>query len=272
MNASWILLKHSLRRIRTLLLVMGVVLAVFQVFLIVVARSLYLSNAFEQINALAPPFARELLGPSIATFLTFTGIVCVGYFHIAVMGALVAFAIAVSTIPTAEIELGFIDLILSRSLARHWLITRTIVLQVISLLFLLVMMLLGTYAGLRALSPQEVTGPSRELVLSLAGNLGLLILCWAGVALAIGSISRRRSVAGAFAGLLALVTFLLDYVARAWKPAQSVAWLSPFRYFSPFDLLMGKPLPDKNLIMLSGVAITGFLLSYVFFSRRDITR
>jgi ABC-2 type transport system permease protein len=71
--------------------------------------------------------------------------------------------------------------------------------------------------------------------------------------------------------LLALTTFLLDYVARAWKPAESAGWLSPFRYFTPFDLLMGTPLQVKNLLVLAGIGAAGFVLAYVFFSRRDIS-
>jgi ABC-2 type transport system permease protein len=97
------------------------------------------------------------------------------------------------------------------------------------------------------------------------------MMSWSGVAMAIGAASRRRSVAGGLVGLLALAMFLLDYVARAWAPAERVAWLSPFRYYSPFDLIMGNALAGKNLLVLSAIAVSGFLLAYLFFSRRDIS-
>ena len=111
-----------------------------------------------------------------------------------------------------------------------------------------------------------------KLILSLALNLGLLMLCWGGVTTAIASASRRRGVAGAVAGLLALATFFLDYVGRLWHPAESIAWLSPFRYFAPFDLVMGNSLPSKNLLVLGGIAAAGFAAGYVLFARRDIAR
>jgi ABC-2 type transport system permease protein len=129
----------------------------------------------------------------------------------------------------------------------------------------------GTWIGLNTLAPKDVRWPSTNLVLSLAINLGLLMLCWSGVAMAIGSASRRRSVAGGVAGLLALATFLLDYIARAWQPAEAIAWLSPFRYFNPFLLLDGDPLPAKNIVVLAAIAVAGFAASYVIFSRRDIS-
>jgi ABC-2 type transport system permease protein len=133
------------------------------------------------------------------------------------------------------------------------------------------MMMIGTWVGLNWLAPGDVEWPSAKLILSLVVNLGVLMLCWNGVATAIGSATRRRSVAGGLAGLLSLAMFLLDYVARAWQPAEKVAWLSPFRYYSPFELVTGNPLPEKNILVLSTIALCGFALAYVVFSRRDIS-
>ncbi len=272
MSGPFLLLTHSLKRVRTLVLTFGTLLAAFQMILIVVARSIQNSGGFEQLSSLIPPFAREMMGPSMASFMSFAGIVCLGYFHLSVIGSLVALSISIATIPTSEIESGFIDLILARPLARHWIITRTIAAVGLSTVVLLAIMVAGTWAGLETFAPKTVAWPSVRLIRSLAINLGLLMLCWSGVAMAIGSASRRRGVAGALAGLLALAMFLLDYVGRLWRPAEAVAWLSPFRYFSPFELVMGNPLPAKNLVVLGAIAATGFVTAYVLFARRDISR
>lgn len=270
MNPQLLLSAHALRRIRTLVLITGFVLGIFQIILVAVARSLQVSGGFAALGALLPPFVRELLGPSLVSFMSFAGIVCLGYFHLVVLGALVALTMAIATMPVSEIETGFIDLILSRPVARHWIITRTICAVILSIIVLLALMMTGTWTGLELLAPKGAEWPSAKLIISIAANLGLLMLCWGGVTLAIGSASRRRSAVGASAGLLALIAFLLDYVGRLWRPAESVAWLSPFRYFTPFDLVMGNPLPSKNLLVLGGVALAGFATAYVLFARRDI--
>jgi ABC-2 type transport system permease protein len=132
-------------------------------------------------------------------------------------------------------------------------------------------MALGTWVGLSKYAAKDAGWPSVELVGSLAFNLGLLMLCWAGIAMAIGCACRRRGAAGAIAGLLALTAYLTDYVGRAWKPADSVAWLSPFRYYTPFELVMGAPLPAKNVMVLGGIAVAGFGLAYLIYARRDIS-
>ncbi len=267
----FLLLAYSLKRMRTLLLIMGVLLCAFQILMVAVARSVERSGLFQQLGALIPPFARELLGPSIAMFMSFAGIACLGYFHVAVMGALVGLSIAVATVPASEVETGFMDLILSRPLARHWIVTRSIVAAVLSIALVLGLMMLGTWIGLAILAPSGAARPSLHLIGSLALNLGLLMLSWSAVALAIASVVRRRSVAGASAGLLALTAFLLDYLGRLWQPAESLAKLSPFRYFSPFDLIVGGQLPLKNVAVLLGITAAGFLAAYVWFSRRDIS-
>jgi ABC-2 type transport system permease protein len=272
MRRAAFLFLYSLKRVRTLALVTGLLLAAWQLVLIFVAGSIQSSGGFDQLSALLPPFARQLLGPAVATFMSFSGIVCLGYFELAVMGALIAVAVTLATTPASEVETGFIDLILARPLARHWIITRTIVLTTLVTAFLLALMVAGTWTGLRMFAPQGVTWPSAALVNSLAVNLGMLTLSWGGVAMAIGAASSRRSVAGGAAGLLALAAFLLDYVARLWPPAEKIAWLSPFRYYNPFDLITGNPLPVKNLVVLGGMAFAGFAAAYVLFARRDISR
>ena len=266
-----LLLAHSMKRLRTLLFAMALLLSVFQIVLVAEARSVERSGGFRQLAALIPPFARELLGPSITAFMSFAGILCLGYFHVAVMGALVGLAIAVATVPASEVETGFMDLILARPLARHWIITRSIVVASLSIGLVLGFMLLGTWIGLRTLAPAGAVWPTVSLLRSLALNLGLLMLAWSGVALAIASTARRRSAAGAVAAVLALAAFLVDYLGRLWQPAEALAWFSPFRYFSPFDLVMGAPLPLKNVAVLLGIALAGFLAAYVLFSRRDIS-
>jgi ABC-2 type transport system permease protein len=270
MTGALRLLGLSLKRARPLLIGTGFLLAAFQVLLVLVAGEIQHAGEFEQLAALLPPFARELLGPSLASVMSFSGIVCLGYFDLAIVIALLALTIALATVPASEVETGFADLILARPLRRHWLITRTIALLVLAILMMLAAMMAGTWAGLRMLLPGIARGPSPHMLGSLVLNLGLLMLCWGGVAMAFGA-ACRRAVASSVTGLLALAALLLDLTGRLWPPANRIAWLSPFRYFIPFDLVMGSKLPVENMLVLWAIAMTGFTLAYLFFSQRDIS-
>jgi len=269
MTGPILLLSLSLKRARTLLIVTGLLLAAFQVLLVLIARSIR-PTEFDQLASLLPPFVRAILGPSLASVLSFGGIVCLGFFDLGIVIALLALIIALATVPASEIETGFADLILARPLPRHWIITRTIALVLIATVTMLGAMMAGTWMGLVMYAPEDAHWPSAAMIGWLALNLGLLMLCWSGIAMALGAICRR-SVASATTGLLALTTFLLDYVGRLWLPADRFAWLSPFRYFIPFDLVMGNPLPAENILVLWAIAMTGFTMAYFLFTQRDIS-
>lgn len=261
----------ALKRARTLLVATGLLLAAFQVLLVLIASSLQNSGEFEQLASLLPPFVKAILGPSLASVMSFGGIVCLGFFDLAILAALLALIIALATLPASEVESGFVDLILARPLRRHWIITRTIALVLFAIVLMLALMIAGTWAGLATLAPENAPWPSSRMIGLLALNLGMLMLCWGGIAMAFGA-AYRRSVASATTGLLALATLLLDLTGRLWPPAERVAWLSPFRYFVPFDLVMGSELPVENIFVLWAIAMSGFTLAYAFFSQRDIAR
>lgn len=264
------LMLHSLRRVSGLVWIIGLLLAAFQMLLVLVAGSLARSGSFDQVAALVPSFVRQLLGPSLLGLMSFGGIICVGYFHPIVMGSLLGLAIALATEPASEIESRFIDLILSRPLARHWIITRSIVVLVGSVLLVLILMILGTWTGLAWLAPEGAAGPPPRLLRLLVLNLGALVLCWGALALLAAALSRRRAIAGGLSGLAALAAYLLDYVARVWKPAGWAALFSPFHYYNPFDLVIGNEIPRHHLWVLAGTATAACALAYAVYQRRDL--
>src|SRR4051794_25961153 len=63
-----ILLLHSLKRARNIVLALGLLLSLFQLLLILMARAYEVAGSFAQMAALMPPFMRELIGSSMASF------------------------------------------------------------------------------------------------------------------------------------------------------------------------------------------------------------
>jgi ABC-2 type transport system permease protein len=270
MSGPFRLFALALKRARALLAATGLLLGAFQVLMVFIASSIK-PEAMDQIADLLPPFVRNFLGPAVASVMSFSGITCIGYFDLVIVIALLALVTALATLPASEIETGVADLILARPLPRHWIITRTLALVVFAITLMLTLMVAGTWIGLVTFASDIDTWPSVTTVASLALNLGLLIFCWGGIATALGA-ACRRSMAGAVTGLLALFALLLDLIRSIWSPAESVAWLSPFHYFIPFDIVMGRALPADNLVVLWAIAMTGFTAAYFLFSQRDISR
>ncbi len=271
MKGSLLLFRLSLKRAWPLLVAAGLLMAVVQALRVRVAATVHMTGQFEQLTALLPPVVKRLLGSSLGSIMTFNGIVCGVYFDIGFMVALVALAIALATLPAAEIETGFADLILARPLPRHWLITRTIALVVFSVLLMLLVIAAGTWAGLLLFAPPAVPWPTARLTAELSLSLGLLVVCWSGVALAFGA-GCRRGVAATVTSLLAFAAMILDWANRLWPALKVIAWVSPFHYFQPYGLVGGEPLRPGNLLVLLGITVAGYIVAYVIMSRRDISR
>ena len=268
--SGWSLVMSSARRSKMLAFTMAGLLGLFQFLLCLVARTAEDSNAFGQLVSLVPDFLRQLLGPSLIAMMSFSGIVCIGYFHIAVMGALIGFVISMGTEPAGEIELGFVDLVMSRPIPRHWLVTRSAILILGWTGLLLCSMVLGSTVGLLCFARQDQLIHSLKMIRSLVPNLAALMGCWGGLSLAVASFSRRRSIAGALVGIFALSTYLFDYIARVWQPAAGAAGFFPFHYYSGLSLITHVGIPWRDTGILCGYAIFGTLAAYAQIERRDL--
>jgi hypothetical protein len=269
-RAAFVLVLHSLKRFRGLLIGLGLILMAFQFLLTEVGAYLVRQGAFNQLAALIPDFVRAAAGPSALAFMSFSGIVGLGYFDPVILAALVGLMIAIGTEPLAEIETRFIDLTLARPLVRADLVTRTVVVLVIAGCSMLAMMLAATWTGLACCAPAGVDRPSIATLLSLAASLATIMACWGGIALALAGVSRRRAVAGAVAGAAALGAYLLDYLGQAWEPARGISTVSPFHYFQPMTVIMGGALSSRNVLVLLTIAIGGTLVGYAALARRDV--
>lgn len=264
------LVGHSVRRSRGILLGMAGVLAGFQLLLAAVAGWLQTVSAFGQLGSLAPPAVRQLMGQSLLTVLSVSGVVALGYFHTAVEAALVILVLVIASEPADELESGFTDLVLSRRVPRTAVMARTSALLIAGPTFVVAAMGIGTAAGAAWILPPEVPGPSPRLVWSLMLNLWALAIAWGGIAMAVSAFSRRRGRVTSWVGLAALTALLIDYLARAWAPIQPVAWLSPFHYYSPIELVMGAAIPVHDVATLLSIGAGSTCLAWAGYSRRDL--
>jgi ABC-2 type transport system permease protein len=270
MPATLVLVRHSLTRSRGLMIGLGVMLGAFQFLLTQVAVYLMRQNAFSQLSLLIPDFVRTAAGPSALAFMSFGGIIGLGYFHPVVITALTGLMIAIATEPAAEVEMRFVDFTLARPIARRTIVVRTLIVLAIAGMAALALMIAGTWIGLTCCTPLDAERPSFSVILSLAVDLASIMGCWAGVTLAIAAGVRRRAVGAAVAGACALGAYLLDYLGRAWQPAAAISTLSPFHYFEPMVVIMGGTISLPNIAVLAAIGTSGALVGLWVFSRRDI--
>ena len=76
MSGAFLLFRLSLKRARTLLCATGLLLAVVQALRVRIAAEVHDTGQFDQLSALLPSAVRDILGPSLASIMSFNGIVC----------------------------------------------------------------------------------------------------------------------------------------------------------------------------------------------------
>ena len=265
-----VLARHSLRRSAPIVIGMAIVLAGFQFMLTQVAVYLMRNQAFGLLASLIPPYIRAMAGPAMVAFMSFGGVVALGYFHPIVLASLVGLAIAAGTEPAAEVETRFSDLTLARPMGRHDVITRSVIVLVVTIAALLVVMTAATWIGLACCTPATAERPRFALIGSLAVSLGAIVWCWGVIALAVAAGARRRATASGLTAVATLAAYLVDYLGRIWDPARLASRLSPFHYFEPMTIISGGPINLANLAALGAVAVAGIAVAYVRFARRDL--
>lgn len=267
MSATVTLVRHSLRRYRPFLAAVYVILIIFQVFVILAARSLEKAGRFPQLEGLLPEFLTRWTNMSV---MSFRGFVLFGYSHPVVLLFLIALAIFIGTEPSAEVETKLVDLTMSRPVRRGAAVDRTVIVLLIATSGAIAGMLASTWGGLRLLAPPTARLPETRVVLALAINLGLVVIAWGAIALALASAAKRRATAAAACGLLAYSTFVLDYVGRFWSTVKGVSRISPFHYFSPFELMGGRALQTEDVAVLLGITIAATAFAQFTYARRDL--
>jgi ABC-2 type transport system permease protein len=261
------LVGHSLRRRRSFLIAAAISVFLFQILVVAVARELELTGAFAMLGNFMPEFMRQWTNMVAGSF---AGMVMFGHSHPIVILLVTGVVISVATDPAEEIESKFVDLLLARPISRRVVINRSIAALLMVVTGVVVTLVLGTTVGLATLAPVTATAPKFATVLMLAANLALVACAWGGIALAVTALSRRRSTAVGISSLLVFGMYVLDYIGRFWEPAADVARVSPFHYYSPFQLIGGQAMRITDAFVLVAFAVTGAVLAHVWYGRRDL--
>lgn len=263
------LVGRSAAQSRHVLLGAMLIFSGFQFLLILHAAEIESAQGFSRLAELIPGFLQRGLGGQALQLATFRGSVAFGYFHPIVLCAVSLIAVYLATEPAHDVEAGFVDLVLARSVPRRRLITRSLLLAAGSITIIAVLMMVGTFVGLRVLAP-EMEHPSFALIAVLAIHLVAVAWCCASVGLLIAAAARRWTTAFSAAAAFVIIGYLVDFLAIGWPPVRAIAWLFPFYYFPAIPIVAGHGNPIRDLMVLAGASAVLTALAYWTFDKRDL--
>ena len=264
------LLRRSAAQARYVLIGGCALLFGFQLVIVGQAAEVERNSSFGRMAELMPAFLQRGLGSKAMLLATFKGTVAFGYFHPVVGLLVVLMAMYVTTEPAHEVESGLVDLEHARSVPRHRLLTRSLLLAGLATGCALLLMFAGTAAGGRLFDAGRMGLPSVEIRARLLLHLAGVAACFGGFALLLATSSRRWTTAFTTAALTAVVLYLVDFLAIGWRPIRAVAWLSPFHYYPALSIIAGDAPVWRNAVILFGAAGAFVAAAYWQFARRDL--
>ncbi len=262
---------HTLHSHRIGLLAVSV--GLFLMSLIIV----YTFDAFGGLDALADLF-ESLPAPMAAMFraqagfgTSITSYIALDYRHPVYIIAGLAFVLTVSSGAAArEIERGTALMLLASPIPRWRYLAAKAGVLVVGAVIIVAMSWLGSLGG-AALTGLAGDVEAGTLLLAQVNALGVL-LASGGIAMLLSAVSSDGGRTVSIAAGILTVMYFLDFVGAIWGPAEPLAPLSLFYYLDPLAVATSGSSLLRDVLVLFGVALVGFVAALVLFQRRDITR
>jgi ABC-type transport system involved in multi-copper enzyme maturation permease subunit len=247
------------------LLPMAAGLALFEFLLTRIAPAPDERGWIAGILAAAPPELLAVIGDDVSAGSP-AGFLAIGYGHPFFFLILSSWIARVACGALAgEIGRGTMDLLAARPMARWVQVVAGAVAVAAGLAVLTAAALTGTAAGL-AVRP---LGLSASYFLPVVAVAWLLFMAFGAVGLLVSATRRDGGAAiGWLSGIIA-TSFVLEYLARLWKPMAALRPWSLFTHYNPQQIVKaGWGLMD--VATLAGVAVAALVGAIVVFSRRDL--
>lgn len=197
------------------------------------------------------------------------GYTAIGYRHPIFLIVPIAFVVAIASGAVArEIERKSMLLLMARPLPRWSLLLGRWGEMVVVLLVLSVMAFLGTVLGETIGGIGPLVSDGRFAVVTL--NAFLLFLAISNMSLLISSGVSDGGRATALAVAVAVIMFLVDFLAGIWSPFELLAPLSLFHYYDPVGTAAVGGVPARDIIVLAVVALAALAAAFALFQRRDL--
>jgi ABC-2 type transport system permease protein len=218
---------------------------------------------------------KALLGTDIGDMLGPEAIMAIAWVHPVVLAIIWTHAIVFCTrVPAGEIDRGTVDVLFGLPASRWRVYLSETAVLAGSGVLLVVMGLLGHRLGM--LTAESAHRPPLGPLTAVTANLFCLYLAVGGLAFLISAVSDRRGRAIAVVFAILLASFLLNFLAQFWRPAEMISFLSLLSYHKPLLVMRGGgedtwgAWPLADMAVLIGFAAATWTAGGIWFARRDI--
>jgi len=194
----------------------------------------------------------------------------IAWSHPVVLALLWAHAITCGTrVPAGEVDRGTIDVLLGLPVSRWRAWVSETAVWIGSAACVLGMALIGSRVGAE-LAPEGLRASLARTGIVIV-NLALLYGVVGAFAWLMSSLSDRRGRAVTAVLIAVIASFLLNYLALLWEPANRLSFLSILNYYRPVFVLRDGTWPWRDLAVLGSLGAVFWAAGGVIFAKRDLS-
>ncbi|MGH7179532.1 MAG: ABC transporter permease subunit [Tepidisphaeraceae bacterium] len=213
---------------------------------------------------------RALLGSDISEGFGPEMFAAICWVHPVVLAIVWTGAIAGCTrLPAGEVDRGTIDVLLSMPVSRWQLFIIESLMWLVSMVVIIALGAAGNQIGSRGVADNLRADATCNFVIMV--NMLALTMTVGAAAWLMSALSDRRGRAIMVVFALVLASFLTNYLAQFWEPAQKIEFLSILRYYRPLSILRHCTWPWRDLGVLAACSSALWLSAGVIFARRDLS-
>jgi ABC-type transport system involved in multi-copper enzyme maturation permease subunit len=219
------------------------------------------------------PFFRDLvsamLGSDVSGGIGPEMFAAIAWVHPVVLALVWGHAMVLAVrLPAGEVESGTIDILVALPVSRWQVFGVSSFVALVGSVALVTSALFGNVIG--AMLGGNAFGIPFERYVPVAVNLLAMTVAVGSFASLASAFSSRRGRALSVALLVVLVSFLVNYLARFWEPAHTIAWLSVLQYHQPVRVLQSGAWPWLDIVVLVGATAGLWVAAGLVFARRDL--
>lgn len=210
-----------------------------------------------------------LVGASLGDNIGPHVLLSIAWVHPGLLAMVAAQATVFSTrLPVGEVDRGTIDVLLGLPVSRWRLYACELIMLMATGVFILCFAVIGNRIGGLFVDAEMRTALSAIMIVLI--NLFTLYLAVAALGWLVSSMSDRRGKAiGIVFGIL-IASFLLNFLAQFWKPADAVSFLSILSYYQPMSVIQDGAWPLADVAILLALGSTLWVAAGIVLARRDL--
>jgi len=228
------------------------------------------SSAGQSVNELMkqmPRIMQSIMGMGAVDLSTVMGFFSILYLYLLIMAGVHAGLLGAEIIAKEE-EYKTVEFLFVKPVSRRWILAAKILAALANILILN----LAAWLSSEIFTGYYSRGADASAGLKiLMGGLFFFQLFFLATGTVLSAVKKRpRNASSVCAGIL-LGTFILSAIIDISGRLNSLKYFTPFKYFEAGTLLARGGLPGGYVILSISVTALLFILSFVFYSKKDLT-